>query len=133
MWMIRGSPRTPDRLPKLCGSCVQQSEVYETITGICGPHNLGGSATQNLVDRLYGTVRLLQSSKRRPRQLGSHDPIGKLPKCSMGLHHATAGNTLQGPGANQQEDLGHIILQTRSTVGRGVDRMPVFLSMRRNR
>ena len=43
MWMIRGSPRTPDRLPRLSSSHVQQSEVCETMTGTCGPYNLGGS------------------------------------------------------------------------------------------
>ena len=39
-----GFPRTPDRLPKLCGLRVLQSEVYETMTGTCGPYNLGSSA-----------------------------------------------------------------------------------------
>jgi hypothetical protein len=45
MWMIRGFLRTPDRLPKLSGSRVQQSEVLRTMTGASGPYNLGGSAT----------------------------------------------------------------------------------------
>ena len=45
MWMIRGSPRTPDRLPGLSGSRVQQSEVLRIMTGACGPYNQGGSAT----------------------------------------------------------------------------------------
>ena len=40
-----GFPRTPDRLPELCGFYVQQSEVCETMTGTCGPYNLGGSTT----------------------------------------------------------------------------------------
>ena len=31
MWMIRGSPRTPDTLPELSISLVQQSEVFRTI------------------------------------------------------------------------------------------------------
>ena len=44
MWMIQGSPRTPDRLPELSGSHVQQSEVFRTMTGARGPYNLGGSA-----------------------------------------------------------------------------------------
>ena len=42
MSMIRGSPRTPDRLLELSGSRVQQSEVFRTMTGACGPYNLGG-------------------------------------------------------------------------------------------
>ena len=45
IWMIRGSPRTPDRLPGLSGSRVQQSKVFRTVIGTCGPYNLGGSAT----------------------------------------------------------------------------------------
>ena len=45
MWMIRGSPRTPDRLPELSGSCVQLLEVFRTMTGAHGPYNLGGFAT----------------------------------------------------------------------------------------
>ena len=38
-------PMTPDRLPELSGSHVQQSEVLRTMTGACGPYNLGGSVT----------------------------------------------------------------------------------------
>jgi hypothetical protein len=38
-----GFPRTPDRLFKLCGSHVQQSEALRAMTGACGPYNLGGS------------------------------------------------------------------------------------------
>jgi hypothetical protein len=45
MWMIWGSLGTPDRLPRLSGSHVQQSEVFRTMTGVCGLYNLGGSAT----------------------------------------------------------------------------------------
>ena len=45
MWMIWGSPSTPDRLPELSSSRVQQSEVFRTMTGARGPYNLGGSAT----------------------------------------------------------------------------------------
>ena len=44
IWKIRGSPRTPDGLPELSGSHVQQSGVLRTMTGACGPYNLGGSA-----------------------------------------------------------------------------------------
>jgi hypothetical protein len=40
-----GFPRTPDKLLMLSGSYAQQSEVVETMTGVCGPYNLGGSAT----------------------------------------------------------------------------------------
>jgi hypothetical protein len=40
-----GFPRTPDRLLMLYGSRAQQSEVIETMTGACGPYNLGGSVT----------------------------------------------------------------------------------------
>jgi hypothetical protein len=38
-------PRTPDRLLMLSGSRAQQSEVVKTMTGACGPYNLGGSTT----------------------------------------------------------------------------------------
>ena len=51
--MIRGSPRTPDRLPELSGSHVQQSEVLRTMIGACGPYNLGGSATLHYVKNVY--------------------------------------------------------------------------------
>jgi len=40
-----GFPRTPDSLPGLCGLLVLLSEVCETMTGTCGPYNLGGFAT----------------------------------------------------------------------------------------
>ena len=43
-----GFLRTPDRLSELCGLCVLLSEVYETMTGTCGPYNLGGSATADI-------------------------------------------------------------------------------------
>jgi len=46
--MIRGSLRTPDRLSELFGSHVQQSEVLRTMTGACGPYNLGGSTTAGI-------------------------------------------------------------------------------------
>jgi len=45
MWMIQGSLKIPDRLPKLSSSHVQISEVLRTMTGARGPYNLGGSAT----------------------------------------------------------------------------------------
>jgi hypothetical protein len=48
MWMIRGSLRTPDRLPELFGSHVQQSEAFRTMTGAHGPYNLGGSTTSGI-------------------------------------------------------------------------------------
>ena len=41
--MIRGSPRTPDSLLKLPGTDVKGRW---TVTGACGPYNLGGSATE---------------------------------------------------------------------------------------
>ena len=41
-----GFPRTPDRLPELCGLRVLQSEVYERMTGTCGPYNLGNYTTR---------------------------------------------------------------------------------------
>jgi hypothetical protein len=44
MWMIWGSPGTPNKLPELSGSHVQQSEVFRTMTGAREPYNLGGSA-----------------------------------------------------------------------------------------
>jgi hypothetical protein len=40
-----GSLRTPDRLPKLSGSHVKQSELFKTMIGARGPYNWGGSAT----------------------------------------------------------------------------------------
>jgi hypothetical protein len=40
-----GFPRTPDRLFKLCGAHVQQSEALKAMIGTCGPYNLGGFAT----------------------------------------------------------------------------------------
>ena len=43
-----GFPRTPDRIPELCGLCVQQSEVWETMIGARGPYNLGGSTTAGI-------------------------------------------------------------------------------------
>ena len=43
-----GSPRTPDRLSRLSGSHVQQSEVFRTMTGARGPYNLGCSAIRTL-------------------------------------------------------------------------------------
>jgi hypothetical protein len=43
--MIRGSPRTPDRLPELFDLHVLLSEVCGTMIGTCGLYNLGGSAT----------------------------------------------------------------------------------------
>jgi hypothetical protein len=42
MRMIQGSPRTLDRLSGLSSSHVQKSEVFRTMTGACGPFNLGG-------------------------------------------------------------------------------------------
>ena len=48
MWMIRGSLRIADRLFELFGSHVQQSEVLRTMTGACGPYNLGGSTTAGI-------------------------------------------------------------------------------------
>ena len=44
MWMIQGSLRTPDRLPELFGSHVQQSDVFRTMIGARGPYNLGSFA-----------------------------------------------------------------------------------------
>jgi hypothetical protein len=58
MWMIRGSPRTPDRLSELSGSHVQQSEVLRTMTGACELCNLGGSVI----------VTHNNSSRRCPRR-----------------------------------------------------------------
>ena len=39
-----GFSRTHDRLLGLCGLCVQQSEVWETMIGARGPYNLGSFA-----------------------------------------------------------------------------------------
>jgi hypothetical protein len=41
-----GFPKTPDRLPELFDSHVQHSEVSRTMTGTCGPYNLGSFATR---------------------------------------------------------------------------------------
>jgi hypothetical protein len=43
-----GFLRTPDRLLGLCGLCVQQSEVNETMTGAHRPYKLGGSSTASI-------------------------------------------------------------------------------------
>jgi hypothetical protein len=43
-----GFPRTPDKLFKLCGSHVQQSEALRAMKGACGPYNLGGSTTAGI-------------------------------------------------------------------------------------
>jgi hypothetical protein len=40
-----GFLRTPDRLLKFCGTHVWLLEVFKTMTSICGPYYLGGSAT----------------------------------------------------------------------------------------
>jgi hypothetical protein len=52
MWMIRGSPRTPDRLPKLSDSHVLLSEVWETMIGTCGPYDSGGFVTKAFLEVL---------------------------------------------------------------------------------
>ena len=44
-----GSPRTPNRLSELSSSHVQQLEVLRTMIGACGPYNLGGSVTLDVV------------------------------------------------------------------------------------
>jgi hypothetical protein len=51
-----GFSRTPDRLPELSGSRVQQSKVFRTMTGTCGPYNLGSFATR--ADKKYISPRL---------------------------------------------------------------------------
>ena len=43
-----GSPRTPDRLPRLSGSRVQQLEVFRIMIGARGPYNLGGSTIDGI-------------------------------------------------------------------------------------
>jgi hypothetical protein len=43
-----GFSRIPDRLFKLCGSHVQQSEALRAMIGAYGPYNLGGSATAGI-------------------------------------------------------------------------------------
>jgi hypothetical protein len=41
-----GFPRTPDILLKFCGTHVWLLEIFKTMTSICGPYHLGGSATK---------------------------------------------------------------------------------------
>ena len=57
-----GFLRTPDRLPKLSGSRVQQSEVIRTMIGARGPYNLGGSATVILTFNVLAQVKSLSVS-----------------------------------------------------------------------
>ena len=59
IWMIWGSPRTPDRLLELLGSRVQQSKVFRTMIGACGPYNLGGSTTPMMLQLADLMVRYL--------------------------------------------------------------------------
>ena len=44
-WMIRVSPRTPDRPVKLLGTHVRYQRSIETTIDARGPDVLGGSAT----------------------------------------------------------------------------------------
>jgi hypothetical protein len=43
-----GFPRTPDRHLKFYGTHAQPSEVFETMTGACGPYYLGGSTMASI-------------------------------------------------------------------------------------
>jgi len=60
-WMIRVSPRTPDRLLESFGTRARRSEVFETMMGACGPLNSGGSDTA--IFFLWLVVWLLVLSK----------------------------------------------------------------------
>jgi hypothetical protein len=65
-----GFPRTPDRLPELCGLYVQQSKIWKTMTNTCGPYNLGGSATYN-----GKSIRLHPLKRNRTNLLQLNNPV----------------------------------------------------------
>ena len=69
-----GFPRTPDKLPELCSLCVQQSKVCETMTGTCGPYNLGSSATSPTFAKSHGAFGL---SRLARLSIISHDKSQK--------------------------------------------------------
>jgi hypothetical protein len=54
-----GFPRIPDRLFKLCGAHVQQSEALKAMIGTCGPYNLGGSATIAMLRKVFKEIKYL--------------------------------------------------------------------------
>ena len=43
-----GFPEKPDMSFKLSGAHAYPSEVLRTMTGVCGPNNLGGSVTASI-------------------------------------------------------------------------------------
>ena len=77
MWMIQGSSRTLDRLSRLCGLCVHQSKVVETMMRTSGQYNLGGSATHTKqkcsIKQAQDRKNSLRQKRRAyilPRQIG---------------------------------------------------------------
>jgi hypothetical protein len=58
-WMIRGSPRTPDRLPELSDLHALLSEVGEMMIGTCGPYDSSGSASAGIRACYYRSVVVL--------------------------------------------------------------------------
>jgi hypothetical protein len=54
-----GFLRTLDRLFKLCGAHVQQSEALKAMIGTCGPYNLGGSATIGMLRKVSKEIKYL--------------------------------------------------------------------------
>jgi hypothetical protein len=58
-WMIRGSPRTPDRLQELSDLHVPLLEVWKIMIGTCGPYDSGGSATAGIRACYYRSVVVL--------------------------------------------------------------------------
>ena len=80
MWMIRGSLWTLDRLSGLFGSHVQQSEVFRTMIGACGPYNLDGFAIVEEPPSLDGSGHVVLRPGR------SQGPgLGSLPIESLRL------------------------------------------------
>jgi hypothetical protein len=65
-WMIRVSPRTPDRLPELSGLHVQLLEVCKTMVGTYGPYNSGGSATTATWGKTVGQNRVKRGGRPWP-------------------------------------------------------------------
>ena len=77
--MIRGSPRTPDSLLKLPGNICIGVKGRWTVTGACGPYNLGGSATEALMS-LEATGKLCCLVSRPVRDLVRKVASNAMPK-----------------------------------------------------
>ena len=63
---------------KLFGSHALLSEVFRTMTGVCGPYNLGGSVTKVRIQKQYVGQRQSISKVVIPRP--AHGPQPTLPR-----------------------------------------------------